>query len=110
MTFLIKNLQVQFGLQFKMKRKYISSLIIAEANLTYNNIFYCVFFLNILYQKSMDQRLKIKEAKAAFLFSKINTLNSSNPKCQLKISSHPLIMLKHDIQQYFFAVTSVSKH
>jgi len=73
--------------------------------------FIMYYFLNKLYQKSMDQRLKRKEAKAAFFFSKINTLYSSNPKCWLKMFSHPLIMLKYDIQQYdFFAVTSLSKH
>jgi len=68
------------------------------------------YLLNKLYQKSMDQRLKRKEAKAAFFFSKIHTLYNSNAKCWLKMFSYPFIMLKHDKQQnYFFAVTSVSK-
>ncbi len=39
------------------------------------------YLLNKLYQKSMDQRLKRKEAKAAFFFSKIDTLYNSNAKC-----------------------------
>ena len=62
MTFLIKNLQVQFELQFKMKRKYISSLIIAEANFTYNNIFYCVFFF--LYSLPEEYGPKIKKKRS----------------------------------------------
>jgi hypothetical protein len=65
MTFLIKNLQVQFGLQFKMKRKYISSLIIAEANLTYNNIFYCVFFLEYSLPEEYGPKIKKKRSQSS---------------------------------------------
>ncbi len=67
------------------------------------------FFLNKVYQRSMDQRVKRKEAKAAFVFFKLTIWMFFFSKSWLKMYRHSLIMLKHDIWQYFFCWPA-SKH